>query len=130
MKPEDAIVGALSPLPGLKEQVFPLAGLKDAKPPFVFYVQIKSEEETALDGLTGLLSAAFEINCVSRSYGELAALADRVRSALQALEGTTLEELSIQRAAVRQASPDLMEHEVPLFRRMYILELDYQEERL
>lgn len=128
MQPEDAIVGALSPLPGLAGKVFPLEGLKNASAPFVFYLQAESGETAALDGLTGLLSASFEVNCVSRSYAELKALADKVRPALQALQGTELEGLSIQRAKVRQASPDIKEQEVQLFRRMYILELDYQEE--
>lgn len=128
MQPEDAIVGALSPLPGLADKVFPLESLKNASAPFVFYLQTESDETVALDGLTGLLFASFEINCVGRSYAELKALANKVCPALQALQGAELEGLSIQRAEVRQASPDLKEHEVQLFRRMYILELDYQEE--
>lgn len=122
------ILAALSPLPGLAGKVFPLEGLKNAEPPFVFYAQLNFDEADALDGPSGLLSAAFEINCVARSYGELKTLAARVRPALQSLEGTEREGLSIQRAAVRQASPDLKEHEVHLFRRMYVLQLDYQEE--
>lgn len=128
MQPEDAIVSALSPLPGLADKVFPLEGLKNASAPFVFYLQAESGEDSALDGPTGLLSAAFEIHCVGRSYAELKAVADRVRPALQALQGAELEGLSIQRAKVRQTSPDIKEHEVPLFRRMYMLKLDYQEE--
>lgn len=128
MQPEDAIVGALSPLPRLADKVFPLEGLKNASAPFVFYLQTESGEAPALDGPTGLLSASFEIHCVGRSYAELNALAGRVCPALQALQGAELEGLSIQRAEVHQASPDIKEHEVQLFRRMYILKLDYQEE--
>nr|WP_325212931.1 DUF3168 domain-containing protein [uncultured Oscillibacter sp.] len=126
MQPDEMVKAALSRLPGL--EVFPLEGLKNAEAPFVFYLQAQGDEETALDGLTGLRSASFEINCVARSYGELKALANRVRPALQSLQGAELEGLSVQRAKVRQASPDLLEREVRLFRRMYILELDYQEE--
>lgn len=128
MQPDGAVVSALSSLPGLAGKVFPLEGLKNAEPPFVFYLQLKENEETALDGLTGLLSASFEINCVARSYAELKTLAERVRRALQSLQSAEPEGLSIQRAAVRQVSPDLREREVRLFRRMYVLELDYQEE--
>lgn len=128
MQPDNAIVTALSPLPGLAEKVFPLEGLKNAEAPFVFYLQMEGNEETALDGLTGLLSASFEINCVARSYAELKVLAGKVRPALQLLQGAELPGLCIQRAIVRQASPDVKEPAVQLFRRMYILQLDYQEE--
>lgn len=128
MTPDQVIVAALEPIAGLAGKVFPLEGLKNAAAPFVFYLQQTEDEEEALDGLTGLLSASFEINCVARTYAGLIALAGAVRLALLALRGTAHDGLLIERATVRQTSPDLKEREVNLWRRMYILQLDYQKE--
>lgn len=128
MTPDRVIKAALETAAGLSGKVYPLEGLKKASPPFVFYLQRAEDEEEALDGPVGLLSASFEINCVARTYAGLVALAGDVRPALQALQGAAHGGLLIERAQVRQASPDLKEMEVNLYRRMYVLQLNYQKE--
>ena len=55
-------------------------------------------------------------------------LVDTVRPALQSMQGRTYEDLLIERVSVRQASPDLKEREVGLYRRMLQLEIHYQKE--
>ena len=105
-----------------------IEGLKNAAAPFVFYIQSAEDEEDALDGRTGLESASFEIHCVAKTYAGLIYLAGSVRLALQELQGTTHNGLLIERVQVRQASPDLKEEEVNLYRRAYTLQINYQKE--
>lgn len=128
MTPDEAIKSALEPVAGLANKVFPLEGLKNAAAPFVFYLQTAEDEEETLGGSTGLLSASFEVNAVARTYAELVALAGAVRANLRALQGTIYDGLLIERAIVRQTSPDLKEREVNLYRRAYVLQLHYQKE--
>lgn len=128
MTPEQLMKTALERIDGLSGKVYPLEALKNAAAPFVFYLQTAEDEENALDGRTGLLSASYEINCVAKTYASLAWLSGTVRPALQALQGTTHEGIAIERITIRQASPDLKEKEVNLYRRMYVLTVDYQKE--
>ena len=128
MTPEELIKTALEPIDGLLGKVFPLEAMKDAVAPFVFYLRQTWEEEDALDGPTGLQSGTFELNCVAQTYARLIALAGAVRSRLQAMQGTSHGGLYIERVVIRQASPDLKEREVNLYRRMYVLQIYYQEE--
>lgn len=125
---EEVIVAVLELAAGLQGKVFPAEALKDVPAPFVFYLCRGDGEEDALDGPTGLLSADFEINCVARTYAALAELADAVRTALRSMQGKTYGDLLIERATVRQASPDLKETEVNLYRRMFMLAVQYQKE--
>lgn len=127
MTPEKAILAALEQIEGLSGRVYPLEGLKNAAAPFVFYFRQTEDEEDALDGPTGLLTATFEINCVAQTYARLVALCGVVRPALQKLQGYAHDGLLIERAHTQQASPDLKEREVNLYRRMYILQINYQE---
>lgn len=126
MTPEQAILTALEPIAEISGKVYPLGGLKNAAAPFVFYLRLTEEEDEALDGLTGLQSGTFEINCVAQTYAQLIALAGSVRPALQGMQGKTYGGLLIERATIRQTSPDLKEREVNLYRRMYLLQLNYQ----
>ena len=126
MTPEQAIKTALEPIAEISGKVYPLEGLKNAAAPFVFYLRLTDEEEETLDGPTGLQSGTFEVNCVAQNYAQLIALAGSVRTALQGLQGATHDGLLIERAAIRQTSPDLKEREVNLYRRMYVLQLNYQ----
>ena len=126
MTPEEAILTALEPIAGLRDKVYPMEALKNATAPFVFYCQTAGDEEDDLDGQTGLQTTAFEIHCVAKSYAALVSLAGAVRLALQGMQGRTYGSLLIERAKVRQASPDLHEREVNMMRRVYTLQLDYQ----
>lgn len=126
MTPEQVLKTALETIEGQSGKVFPLEGLKNAAAPFSFYLRMTGDEEDALDGPTGLQSATFEINFVARTYAELIALAGAARPVLLALQGTAHEDLFIERVVIRQTSPDLKEKEVNLYRRMYVLQMNYQ----
>ncbi len=126
MTPENAIVTVLEPIDGLRHKVYPVDALKNATAPFVFYVQREEDAAETLEGCTDLQTATFEIHCVAKSYAALVALAGAVRTALRDMQGKTYGGLLIERAKVRQASPDLNEREVKLLRRVYTLQLDYQ----
>lgn len=128
MTPDQPIKTALEKIEGLSGKVYPMGGLKKAAAPFVFYLQMAEDEEYTLAGPAGLQTASFEINCVAQTYASLIALAGSVRPALQALEGTMHDDLLIERVTIRQASPDLKEMEVNLYRRMYVLTVNYQKE--
>lgn len=126
MTPEQAVVTALEQIDGLADKVFPAEALKNAVPPFVFYLLDEDSEKEALDGPVGLCSAALEIHCVARNYGELVSLASAVRTALRGMQGQTFDGMLIERTVIRQRSPDIKETEVNLYRRMFVLQLDYQ----
>ena len=130
MTPDQPIKAALETIDGQAGKVYPMSGLKNAAAPFIFYLQMSEDDEYTLDGSTGLQTASFEINCVAKTYASLIALAGSVRQVLQALQGTKHDDLLIERVTVRQASPDLKEMEVDLYRRMYVLTINYQEEEM
>lgn len=127
MTPELAIVNELSHISKLKDKIYPLEGLKNASAPFVFYVQLAQDEEETLDG-GGLKEVNYEINCVAKTYKALVELSSLVYKQLKLMQGNTYSGLLIERATVRQTSPDLKEREVDLYRRMYVLHLEYQQE--
>lgn len=128
MTPDQPIKTALETIEGLSGKVYPMSGLKNAAAPFVFYLQLSEDDEYTLEGSTGLQAVSFEINCVANTYASLVALAGSVRPVLQALQGTTHDDLLIEWVTIRQASPDLKEMEVNLYRRMYVLTVNYQKE--
>lgn len=103
-----------------------MEALKNATADFVFYRQTEGGDDDDLDGPNGLCTATFEIHCVARSYAALVSLAGEVRQALRGAQGRSFNGLLVERAKVRQASPDLNEREVNLMRRVYTLQLDYQ----
>ena len=121
-------MAVLEPIAGLRGNVFPAEVIKNVPAPFVFYLQHSEDEEETLDGPTGLMSADFEINCVAQTYASLTGLVTAVRQALQSMQGVTYSGLLIERSSVRQASPDLKEKEVNLYRRMLSLAIHYQKE--
>lgn len=127
MTPEEIVKNTLESIDGLSGRVFPVEALKNAQPDFVFYKSASQDEEDALDGPTGLLKTEIEVHCVTASYGALVGLCQTVRRRLRGLTGTSHGGTFIERAVVQQATPDLRETEVILFRRAYALQLDYQE---
>ena len=130
MTPEKAILAVLEPIAGLRGKVYPAEAIKNDPAPFVFYLQHSEDEEETLDGPAGLMSADFEINCVAQTYAGLTGLVAAVRKALQSMQGVTYGNLLIERVSVRQASPDLKEKEVNLYRRMLTLAIHYQKEEM
>ena len=125
---EQPIKAAIETVDGLYGKFYPMEGLKQATAPFAFYRQTAEEEEDTLAGPSGLMEVSFEIHFVARTYSELIRLCSAGRAALQSLQGTTHEDLLIERITIRQASPDLKESEVKFYRRMYVLTINYQRE--
>lgn len=127
---DEIIKTTLEPIAGLDKHVYPLEGLKNATPPFAFYFQTAEDEADTLDGRTGLMEAAFEVHIVAKTYANLIWLAGSARLALQELQGTTHEDLLIERVTVTQVSRDVKDKEVNLFRRPYLLRVNYQKEEI
>lgn len=124
---EGVVSTALSAIEMTSGQAYPAEALKNATAPFTFYTRQADDEEIGLDGFTGLRSAVFSIHCVAVNYAQLVALSGAVRAVLQGLQGGTYNDLLIEQVVVRQASPDLKEKEVYLYRRMYNLQIKFQE---
>ena len=127
MNVETLIQTTLESVSGLTDHVYPLAGLKNAKAPFAFYLRVTQDEEDALDGLTGLQEAEFELNFVAATYAKLVLISTLGQKALRQLQGTNHDGLLIERVVCQQSSPDLLEENVNLYRRRYRLQFDYQE---
>ena len=123
----EIIAQTLNSVDGLEDRVYPLEGLKNTAP-FAFYFQTTEDEEDTLEGPTGLMEAVFEVHIVAKTYASLVWLALSAKTALQALQGTTHKGLLIERVTIRQASPDVKEMEVNLYRRPYRLQVNYQKE--
>lgn len=130
MTPEAAVCAALETISQLGGRVYPLEGLKSAAAPFVFYFRQQWEAEEALSGATPLEEALFAVHLVTETYADLVSLGDTVREKLRALAGTQYTGLLIERAVIRQTSPDIREKEVDLYRRMYVLQINYQKEEI
>jgi len=128
MTPEQAFISSLAPVESIRGKVFPVEALKDATAPFVFYLQQSDDEDDTLDGPTGLMSAVYEIHCAAQTYAALIVLVSQVRSALRSMQGCVFGDLLIERVSVRQASPELKEKEVNLYRKTLHLELHFQKE--
>ena len=128
MSCDKAILAALEPLEGLRTAPGPVELLREAVPPFVFFLQVYEEETDTLEGGAGLFTSEYEIHLVTALYAQLQELAPRVRLALRGLAGQTVAGTLVQRVTVEQASPDLREREVGYYRRVYRARFNYQEE--
>lgn len=115
-------MGAVGSLSG---KVYPHEALKGAVAPFCFYLQEADDEERALDGLTGLKSADYQVHVVAGTHLAMQTLGGAVMAALQALEGTAHDEITIQAAECRQTQPNFYESGVGLWRKPLYLHLDY-----
>lgn len=148
MSPEFALAQALGTVPviadpaGGEPKVAALQPKKDWRAPFLFYIPSIDEEEEALDGDTGLQSWTGTVHCVGGTYKGMQLLCQRVKKAVREMRGAvyrTPEEetepcqkgvVLIEDANIFQSSPDLIETEVGLYRRIYTVRLDYQTEEV
>ena len=124
---EGVVKSVLGEIEMISGNVFIAEAIKNATPPFVFYSPQTDEEDYALDGHTGLHTAFYAVHCVSVSYAQLVALCGLVRSALHNIRGKTLNGILFEQITIRQASPDIKEKEVNFYRRVYTLQVNYQE---
>ena len=148
MSPEFALVLALGTVPVIADpgggdpKVAALQPRQNWKPPFLFYVPVTDSEDEALNGPTDLQHFAAQLHCVSASYRGLQLLSQRTKKAVRTMAGavyTTPEtdpeegpkgRILIETASMEQNSPDLLETEVGLYRRIYTVRLDYQTEEV
>lgn len=148
MSPEFALVQALGTVPVIADPAGgePKAGAmqpkKDWKAPYVFYIPFVDDEDEALDGPTGLQSFTAQLHCVAGTHRGLQLLCQRCKKALKNMRGTVYSTpehdpgdgakgtVLIENVTLEQSSPDLLETEVGLYRRMYNVRLDYQTEEV
>ena len=123
-------------------QVYALGPAKNAAPPFTFYIRRSCEEEQALDGGTGLQQASFVLHLVTARYEDLSVLGDQIRRAILRLRGHRFmlietapvphegdaDAIFIEDVTIQENSPDLLETEVGLYRRIYDVDIHYQTE--
>ena len=122
----DAVKAAVEAAADLSGSVFHVEALKNAAPPFAFWLQTREETEQALDGYTELDTAAFELHICSRYLDQLDAKAAAARTAVISLQGTETEDVLYERINIRQITPVIHEREVGLYRKVYEITINYQ----
>lgn len=130
MSLESIITARVEQLSALSGKVYPAEALQNASAPFAFYRLTADNTEAALDGITELRIAQYEVSVVTATYPQLIALAAQAKAKLWALPGAKSGSVEIQQVEVSLASPDLKEMQVNLYRRAYSLRIYYKEELL
>lgn len=123
---ESALVAAMEALSGLDDRVCPIIDIQKSTGPLVIYDQKRESDERSLTGRTGLMEAEFRIHVLHSTYMKMRLLAENVKAALYAMEGSTTPPLLIEAVGVELATPDLHEIKVSLFRRTYTVRIFYQ----
>ena len=127
MSIEGAVSAALERIEGASGGVYPMEALKGARAPFLFYEIESDEREETLRGDCALAVCRVRVHAVTERYGALPPLAQRCAAALRGMAGTEAEGVRVERVHVRQATPDLRESEVNLYRRAVEAEINYTE---
>lgn len=150
LTPDFVMVRTLEGIQDLREQIWPGEPKKNARPPFVFYLQTDDNEDAALDQLTGLQHAGYQLHVVAGDYYSLAIIGGKIKAAIKNLvgyswvrsdgavcgeaivniseNGTDSDRILFEDVTIQQVSPDLFDNDVCLFRRVYQLDIDYQTE--
>lgn len=123
---EEALTSAIEALDGLDDRICPITDIQKNTGPLVIYDQKRESDERCLTGRTGLLEAEFRIHVLHSTYMKMRLLAEKVKAALQSMEGSTNPPLHIEAVDVELATPDLHEIKVSLFRRTYTVRFLYQ----
>lgn len=123
---EETMVAALEALDGMSKRVCPVVDIKKSTGPLVVYDQRSETGEQELEGDTELLTAAFQIHVLHGTYRQMRQLCGIVKGALKGLRGTKSAALHIEALTLEQATPDILEEKVGLFRRTYNVTFFYQ----
>lgn len=123
---EEIMVAALEALEGLKERVCPVIDIQKSTGPLVVYDQNKENDQKTLSGNAGLPSAAYQIHVLHNTYLKMRQLCERVKTALENLQGVYQLPVLIESVTVELATPDILESRVNLFRRTYNVIFEYQ----
>lgn len=124
----DAVYQAVDTIPAISGRVFHAEALKNAAAPFVFWMQTGENFEQTLEGYTELGEDRYEIYIVTKNLADMNTIANAVRGAIIALQGETVNGVLYERMEISQVSPVINEHEVNLYRKVYSLVINYQEE--
>ncbi len=125
-KLEIALVSRLETVEGLAGRVEPLLDITYNTGPLAVYARAKQASGYDLQGCTGLQTAEFTVHALDNTYRKMTALATQVAEVCQALQGYKQNGLWIEAVTVEQTTPDLREVHVNLFRRTYVVTLEYQ----
>lgn len=123
---EETMVAALEALDGMSKRVCPVVDIKKSNGPLVVYDQRSETGEQELEGDTELLTAVFQIHVLHGTYRQMRQLCGIVKGTLKGLRGTKSEALHIEALTLEQATPDILEEKVGLFRRTYNVIFFYQ----
>ena len=123
----DPIKNAVETVESLSGSVFHAEALKNATPPFAFWLQDEEDAEEDLSGYTELQNAAFELHFCARKLETLEPITRAAKKAILSLQGKTLDGVLYERILIRQSSPLITEKEVGLYRKVYRISVNYQE---
>lgn len=123
----DPVIAAIDGTAALTGGFYHAQALKDASPPFGFWIQDAEETAQTLGGYTELQSGTFDVHIVSKYLAELDRISSAVKLAVVSLQGQTVSNILFERINLSQISPILHEREVNLYRKVYHLQINYQE---
>ena len=123
---EETLVAKLEALNGLSGRVCPIQDIHKSTGPLAVFAQRDESEESAIDGLTGMSTAVYEIHALHGTYEKMRLLAEQIKKTIQALRQHAEGPLYIEEVTVTLASPDIYEDRVQLFRRTYKVTIQYQ----
>ena len=123
-----AVRAAINSISAVSGRVYHAEALKNAQAPFVFWIQEGEQFEQALNGRTELGTNRYEVHVVTKNLESLESISEDVREAVEALQGTTANGILYEYINIQQVSPVINEHEVNLYRKVYDIQINYQEE--
>ena len=123
---EAAMVAALEAVKGLEGRVDPVVNIRLSAGPLVVYDQRQESTERCIEGITELMQSQVQLHVLHDSYMEMRLLAEKVKRAMQAMEGLKKAPLLVEAVEVEQSTPDIREEKVGLFRRTYTVNFYYQ----
>lgn len=123
-----AVRDAVNGIIAVSGRVYHAEALKNAEAPFVFWLQTGERFEQTLEGRTALGEDRYELHVVTRNLNDLDSISSEVRSRVEALQGTEENGILYEYVNIEQVSPVINEHEVNLYRKVYDITINYQEE--
>lgn len=123
---EKTLAAALQTVDGLSGRVCPIQDIQKSSGPLAVFGQQDESEENAIDGLTGMSTAVYEIHALHGTYQKMRLLAEQIKRTIQALRQYAEGSLYIEEVTVALASRDIYEDRVQLFRRTYKVTIQYQ----
>lgn len=123
-----AVRTAINGISAVSGKVYHAEALKNASAPFVFWLQTEEQFQQTLEGRTELGEDQYEVHIVTKNLEALDSISASVREAVEALQGEIQNGIRYEAVTVRQISPVINEHEVNLYRKVYEVTINYQEE--